>query len=150
MSARAALTVLAALALACASALPMPAENEWARVTAVEIVRAPLAAGRGFTIRYSFALAPKRSDIASVDVLDVSGLDPVTLVSGAPVGGDNTWSSEKVALSPQGIPWLFTSGPTRKVFRFVLRAQSGEVSTLDQPVLFDADMKAFYRRKIEP
>jgi hypothetical protein len=78
----------------------------------------------------------------------VSGLDPVPLVIAAPLG-ENSWSSEKVALSPQGMPWIFTSGPTRKLFRFVLHAQSGEVSTLEQPVLFSAETKAFYRRKLQ-
>jgi hypothetical protein len=134
------------LALACAS-LPMPAENEWARVTAATIEKAPLDGARGFTVSYSFALRPKRTDLDRVDILEVSG-DPVTLVSGAAVGGANTWSSEKVPLSPQSVPWLFTSGPTRKLFRFVLYAQSGETTSLEQPVLFSAEIKAFYRRNV--
>ncbi len=152
MSARAALCVpvLAWLVLACAASLPMPAENEWARVTAVDLVREPLEGMIGFSVSFSFALAPKRGDIARVDILDVTGFDPVTLVDGAPVGGDNRWSSEKQVLSPQGAPWLFSSGPTRKVFRFVLHAQGGEISTLEQPVLFSAETKAFYRRKVAP
>lgn len=143
---------LAWLALACAATmLPMPVENEWARVTAAGVVREPLAGAPGrFSVTYTFALTPKRDDLARVDILDMSGLDPVTLVSGAPIGGDNSWSSEKLPLSPQSVPWIFTSGPTRKVFRFVLYAQSGETSTLEQPVLFSAETKAFYRRKLEP
>ena len=143
-------TALALLALACASALPMPVENEWARVTAARISRMPLDVPRSFVVQYVFALEPKRGDIVRVDVLDVSGFDVVPLVNGAPIGGANTWSTAQVALSPQGIPWLFTSGPTRKLFRFVLHAQSGETSTLEQPVLFSAETKAFYRRGLAP
>ena len=128
----------------------MQAENEWARVTEADLVRQPLGGAPGrFTVNYTFALEPKRSDLARVDILDVSGMDPVTLVSGAPIGGDNSWASAKVPLSPEGAPWIFTSGPTRKLFRFVLYAQSGETSTLEQPALFSAEIKAFYRRKLE-
>lgn len=142
--------VVALLALACASRLPMPVENEWAKVTAAGIVREPLDAPGRFAVNYTFALEPKRADLVRVDVFDVSSGDPVVLLSGAPIGADNTWSTEKVALSPSGMPWLFASGPTRKLFRFVLHAQSGETSTLEQPVLFSAEVKAFYRRKLDP
>jgi hypothetical protein len=142
---------LGLLALACASALSTPAENDWARVTEASLVRRPLGGAPGqFTVRYTFALAPKREDLASVDIFDVSNVDPVPLVSGARIGGDNSWSSALFPLSAQGVPWMFTSGPTRKLFRFVLTAQSGETSTLEQAVLFSAETKAFYRKKIRP
>lgn len=141
------LCALGLLGSACAATLPMPAENDWARVTAAGIVRAPLEGSPGrFTLSFSFALEPKRDDIERVDILDLSTLDPTPLVSGAAIGGDNTWSSEKRLLSPQSVPWLFTSGPTRKVFRFVLYSKSGETSVLEQPTVYSAETKAFYRR----
>ena len=146
MTARGALAGIALLALACAAALPMPAENEWAKVTAVGMRRQPLDGSSGtFTLTYTFALAPKRDDIARLEIFDVSGLDPVILVRDGAVGADNTWSSEKLPLSPQSVGWLFTSGPTRRMFRFVLYRQDGETSTLEQSVTFSAETKAYYR-----
>ena len=146
---RALAAVALLLALACAS-LPMPAENEWARVTAARLDKAPLEGAAGFSVSYSFAIRPKRDDLDHVDIIDLSGSDPVMLLSGAAVGGANAWTSEKVPLSPQSVPWLFTSGPTRKLFRFVLYTQSGETLSLEQPVFFSAETKAFYRRNVKP
>lgn len=136
------------LALACSS-LPMPVENEWARVTEARLDKSALD-GAGFSVSYSFAIRPKRDDLDHVDIIDLSGSDPVTLISGAAVGGENAWTSEKVPLSAQSVPWLFTSGPTRKLFRFVLYTQSGETLSLEQPVFFSAETKAFYRRNVQP
>jgi hypothetical protein len=135
------------LALACGS-LPMPVENEWAKVTEARMDKLPLGGASGFSVRYSFAIRPKRDDLDHVDIVDMSGSDPVTLISGAAVGGANAWSSESVPLSALSVPWLFTSGPTRKLFRFVLYTQSGETVNLDQPVFFSAETKAFFRRNV--
>ncbi len=148
---RRAFVAVALLGIACAAGLQMPAENEWARITEAGILRLPVEGLPGqYTLIYRFALTPKRGDLARVDVLDVSGSDPVMLLRGGPIGAENAWSTEKVPLSAQSVPWLFTSGPTRKLFRFVLYAESGDTSTLEQLVLFSADTKAYYRRRLAP
>ncbi len=98
---------------------------------------------------WHFTITPKRSDLTTVDILDISGSEPVILIAGATVTKGYAWTTKPVEANRQNVPWLFKSGDTRKTFRFVLRSQAGDESTLDQDALYAAHTKKFYQRLLD-
>jgi len=141
------LLVLAHQTMACLSPMPYGVENDWVRMEEAGMLRLPVEGSPDrFRVQFVFAFEAKRLDIASIDIEDVSGPEPVVLVRGKDVAaGDNRWVGPSVDMSPATLPWLYSPGDTRLLFRITFHTSYGETSAVLQPALFTDRTKRAYR-----
>ncbi len=98
---------------------------------------------------FGFDITSKKKPV-KVRVEDVTGAEAVLLLEdSAPVIEDSHWkgNSAPKEITPDGVPWLFTSGDTLTVFRFTVElAGDSEPVVIYQPSVFKEASKVSLRR----
>ena len=116
------------------------AQNDWAKMTEAGFHYEP---GR-MALAWRFSFNAKVSDIAKVEVWDISSAAAQLLISQENIKlKNNSWhaSTDLKDMTFQSEPWLMDKKTTERFYKIVLTNSKGETRTLYQMAMFHRDMK---------
>jgi hypothetical protein len=130
--------------------MPDPAENEWLRSEVVGFLLGPDGENDPQTyLTWLFGFELKKGELSAVKITDVTD-SPFLLVvdDRQPVLEDGHWKGSATAIpaTESGVPWLYTSGTTTRIFYYQVTLATGETVTFYQPTSYSESNKSGLRK----